>query len=464
MKKLTVLLCACVLGIMHAMAQRPAQTPEQQAAQKALQDATQADRNQMMKQLGITAMRPPRNGSDSTAPNFTNYDESKANPYPVLPDPLKFKNGKPVKTAADWTKRRGEIVEDYESEIYGRVPKNVPKVTWRVYKDSDQVINNIPVNVKQLVGHVDNSSYPAINVDIQLTLTVPKSATHAVPVIMIFGGQDFLAPRPAGGGFGGPPRGGGGANAPKSAQQQILEKGWAHASLNPGSIQADNGAGLTKGIIGLVNKGQNRKPDDWGALRAWAWGADRAIDYFETNKAVDAKKIAIQGHSRYGKGAIVALAFNPRMATAYVSSSGEGGAKLSRRNFGEVVENVTAASEYHWMAGNYLKYGSILQWNDLPVDAHELIALCAPRPVFISGGKVAKVNMDGWVDAPGMFMAANAAGPVYKLLGKKPMELSVFPKIETMVDGDVAFRQHAGGHTDAPNWPYFLNWVDKYFN
>jgi hypothetical protein len=466
MKKLLGLMCATIMLASQASAQqRPGQSPEQLAAQKATQDATQADRNNMMKQLNITAMRPPKNGSDSTAANFTNYDESKAKTYPDLPDPLKFNNGKPVKTAADWKKRRAEIVEDFDREIYGRLPKNIPGVTWRVYKDSDQVLNNIPVNVKQLIGHVDNSSYPAINVDMQLTLTVPKSATRAVPVIMVFGGQDFLAPRPAAGGFGGPPRvgGPGGAPAQKSAQQQILEKGWAYAALNPGTIQADNGAGLTKGIIGLVNKGEYRKPDDWGALRAWAWGADRAIDYFETNKAVDAKKVAVQGHSRYGKGALLALAYNPRMASAYVSSSGEAGAKIIRRNFGEVVENVTASSEYHWMAGNFLKYGSTLQWNDLPVDAHELIAMVAPRPVFISGGKVAKIGQDGWADAPGMFIAAEAAGPVYKLLGKKPMETNVFPKIETMVDGDIAFRQHSGGHTDGPNWPFFLTWADKYF-
>jgi hypothetical protein len=468
MKKLIALIFTCAAFATAAFAQRQAASPEQQAAQKAQADATQSDRNDMMKQLGIAAMRPPKNGSDSTAANFTNYDEALANPYPKLPEVLTFNDGKKVIKASEWPKRRAEIVELFEKEVYGRIPKNLPKVTWRVYKDSDQVVNNIPVNVKQLVGHVDNSAYPAINVDIQLTLTVPKGATKAVPVIMVFGGQDFLAPRPASGfgagGFG-PPRaaGPGGAPAQKSAQQQILEKGWAYAALNPGSIQADNGAGLTKGIIGLVNKGQFRKPDDWGALRAWAWGADRAIDYFETNKAVDAKKVAIQGHSRYGKGAIVALAFNPRMATAYVSSSGEGGAKIHRRNFGEVIENVTAASEYHWMAGNFLKYGSILGWNDLPIDSHELIALCAPRPVFISGGKVAKIGQDGWVDAQGMFMAAAAAGPVYTLLGKKPMETDVFPKIETMVDGDVAFRQHASGHVDGPNWPYFLTWADKYF-
>lgn len=465
MKKIIVLIFTCAAVATTVFAQRPAATPEQQAAQKAQADATQADRNDMMKQLGITAMRPPRNGSDSTAANFTNYDESKANPYPELPEVLKFNDGKKVTKASEWPKRRAEIVELFDREVYGRVPKNIPKVTWTLVKQEDETINDIPVTSKWLKGHVDNSAYPALTVDIRLKVSVPKSATKPAPVIMNFGGVSFEPPvagaAPRFGGGGGPAANG--APRSKPAAQQVLERGWAWAYLDPGSIQADNGAGLTKGIIGLVNKGQFRKPDDWGALRAWAWGADRAIDYFETDRSVDAKKVAIQGHSRYGKGAIVALAYNPRMATAFVSSSGEGGAKIHRRNFGEVIENVTAASEYHWMAGNFLKYGSILQWNDLPIDSHELIAMCAPRPVFISGGKVAKVGMDGWVDAPGMFMAAAAAGPVYKLLGKKPMETDVFPKIETMVDGDVAFRQHASGHVAEPNWPYFLTFADKYF-
>jgi hypothetical protein len=243
-------------------------------------------------------------------------------------------------------------------------------------------------------------------------------------------------------------------------QQQVLAKGWGYATINPGSIQADNGAGLRQGIIGLCNKGQFRKADDWGALRAWAWGASRALDYFETDKSVDARHVALEGHSRYGKATIVAMAYDQRFWTAYVSSSGEGGAKLHRRNWGEIIENVAASSEYHWMAGNFLKYAGPLNWNDMPVDSHELVALCAPRPVFISGGAT---NGDGWVDAKGMFLAAAGAGPVYKLLGKKDMGTTEFPPIETaLVDGDVAFRQHSAGHTDAPNWPTFLTFASRY--
>jgi hypothetical protein len=194
-------------------------------------------------------------------------------------------------------------------------------------------------------------------------------------------------------------------------------------------------------------------------LRAWAWGASRALDYFETDKAVDAKQVGIEGHSRYGKAALVAMAYDPRFAIAYISSSGEAGAKLYRHIFGEEIGNIAATNEYHWMAGNFLKYDGPLTIADLPVDAHELIALCAPRPVFISGGAT---KGDGWADAKGMFLAAAAAGPVYRLLGKKDLGTTEFPPIETtLTDGDIAFRQHAGGHTPAPNWPTFLEFASR---
>ena len=160
------------------------------------------------------------------------------------------------------------------------------------------------------------------------------------------------------------------------------------------------------------------------------------------------------------KAALVAMADDPRFAIAYISSSGAGGAKLHRRNFGEIVENLAGSGEYHWMAGNYLKYAGPLTWNDLPVDAHELIALVAPRPVFIGAGAT---EGDGWVDAKGMFMAAAAAGPVYELLGKRGLGTDVFPPIETaLVDGDIAFRQHKEGHTPGPNWPVFLEFAARY--
>jgi hypothetical protein len=247
-------------------------------------------------------------------------------------------------------------------------------------------------------------------------------------------------------------------------QQQVAAKGWGYAIIVPTSIQADNGAGLTQGVIGLVNKGQPRKPDDWGALRAWAWGASRALDYFETDPAVDAKQVGIEGLSRYGKAALVAMAYDPRFAIGFIGSSGEGGAKLHRHVFGEQVENLTGSGEYHWMAGNFLKYGGPLTPGDLPVDSHELIALCAPRPTFISYGAASGPGSEGtWVDQRGSFMAAVAAGPVYRLLGKRPLSSTEFPAVEQgLMDGDLTWRQHAGGHTTGPNWPTFLAWADRY--
>ena len=421
-----------------------------------VQLTAQADRQRIMDLLQITSIPPGAQGSNNPA----TYDESQANPFPALPDPLVLKSGRKV-TSKDawWKQRRPEILEDFEREIYGRTPAHTPKVMWEVTsrEDSGTAIT------KQLVGHVDNSSYPLVEVNIQLTLVTPSNATGPVPVMMQFG----FAPGARG-------RGPAAAAATAAAaaqtpaappppaaprwQDQVLAKGWGYASLVPNSIQADNGAGLTQGIIGLVNKGQPRKLDVWGALAAWAWGASRALDYFETDKAVDAKQVGIEGHSRYGKATIVAMALDQRFAIAYVSSSGAGGTKLHRRKFGELVENVLAANEYHWMAGNYFKYGG--HWDRLPVDSHELIALCAPRPVFISAGAI---NGDGWVDAKGSFLAAAGAGPVYKLLGRKDLGATEFPPIDTtLITGDLGFRQHTGGHTDGPTWPTFLTFADKY--
>jgi len=458
------------------------------------------DHKRTMDLLHITQLRRGKAGRDKSDPNFANYDESKANPYPDLPDPLTLKNGKKVTKASDWwSKRRPEIVEDFDREVYGRVPKLMPRVKWEVANTTTGKNGEVDIVTRQLVGVVDNSMDPEIEVKIALTLTTPADAKAPVPVVMQFGGG-FGAPAAGRGAEvpAGPPYGPNAFNAPLAGrgpavvgaaagrgaipgfgaggsgpsgptwQQQVLAKGWGYASLNPGSIQADNGAGLTLGIIGLVNKGQPRKLDDWGALRAWAWGASRAIDYFETDKAVDAKHIAIEGHSRYGKAAIVAMAYEPRMWTVYVSSSGEGGAKLHRRNWGEIIENVAGIDEYHWMAGNFLKYAGPLNWNDLPVDSHELVALCAPRPVFLSAGKGgydAEPGGDSWVDAKGTFLAGAGAGSVYELLGKKSLGTSEYPPIETLVAmGDVAFRQHSSGHTDQPNWPYFLDFASKHMS
>ena len=428
--------------------------------------ATQAGHRKMLDLLGINSIRPGRDGMNPNSPNAANYDEAKANPFPNLPDPLTLKSGEKVTTQEIWwSKRRPEIVEDFDREIYGRVPKETPKVNWEIISTTRETNGEMPVITKQLVGHVDNSSCTNIAVNIQLTLSTPADAIGSVPVMMQFGFNFGAFGRPRGtnapsgtNNFTG--RGFGGGNG-ATWQQQCLAKGWGYAVLTPTSVQADNGAGLTQGIIGLCNQGQPRKVDEWGALRAWAWGASRALDYFETDKAVDATHVGIEGHSRYGKATLVAMAYDSRFAAAYVSSSGEGGAKLHRRDWGEIVENIAGSGEYHWMAGNFIKYAGPLNWGDLPVDSHELIALCAPRPVFLSAGTLKQG--DGWVDAKGTFMAGAAAAPVYSLLGKKPFTATEYPPVETLCDGDLAFRQHAGGHTDGPNWPVFLDFAGRSF-
>ncbi len=468
------------------------------------------DHQNMMDQLGVKKLRPGPSG-DEKAPNHANYDESLANPFPNLPDVMTLKNGTKVTTPDMWWKqRRPEIVEDMEREVYGRLPKSIPKVTWTVLVTDKEFVGRTPVIAKQLKGHVDNSGAPSINVDINMTVVVPANAKGPVPVLMMFGraalpapaqpnaeGFDkinaalkemliksdpavkevfdqypayeiVVRPTPTFPGFGAPA-----AAGDPPTPQQLLADGWGYVLIDPASIQADNGAGLTKGIIGLVNKGQPRKPDDWGALRAWAWGAARGLDYLETDPSIDAKNVGIEGVSRYGKAALVTMAFEQRFKMVLIGSSGEGGAKLNRRNWGEAVESLTGG-EYYWMAGNFIKYGASeasfgsKNANDIPVDSHELIAMCAPRLTFVSYGVPEKGDAK-WLDHQGSYMAAIAAGPVFKLLGAKDLGVSNDYKTEKMpavnvgmLDGELAWRQHDGGHTDAPNVKYFIQWADKF--
>ncbi len=474
-------LCSLVTGLMltisvsHLSAQAPSATGTNASASTGW--TTAQDHQNMMKQLGITRLRPGPNGNPNATNNPANYDPAKANPYPDLPEVLTLKSGKKVTTAEMWWKqRRPEIVEDFEREIIGRVPKNVPKVTWSITSNAtDRVVGTVPVIAKQLNGRVDNSACTSIVVNIQMTLVTPAGAKGPVPVLMMFGGF-------GGGGFPRRPgepeptnRFGGNRTtfADPPSTEQLIAAGWGYATIIPSSIQADNGAGLTKGIIGLSNLGQPRKPDDWGSLRAWAWGAARGLDYLETDATVDAKKVGIEGVSRYGKAALVTLAFERRFALALVGSSGEGGAKLHRRNFGEAVESLTASGEYHWMAGNFLKYGTAessfgsKNAGDLPVDAHQLIALCAPRPTFISYG-IPERGDAKWLDQQGSYMATVAAGPVFRLLGardlgeKEDYRTAQMPPVNTgLLEGELAWRQHDGGHEDRTNMKHFIAWASK---
>lgn len=464
-----------------------------------------------MEQLGIKTLRSGPSGNAS-APNSANYNELLANPCPQLPELLITNRGEKVKNSKDWfEKRRPEIVEDFEREVYGRLPGNIPNVTWSVKIIDNEFVRRTPVIAKQLVGHVDNSTYPSINVDINAMLVVPTNVTKPVPVLIMFGHPSFPSPAqpsmedlekintsfkdmmikndpkikaifdkyPAYSPITRLPPPNFWAPSPEGdlpSTEQLLEAGWGYLTIDPSSIQADNSAGLTNGIIGLVNKGQPRKPEDWGALRAWSWGAARALDYLENDDLIDSKKVGIEGVSRYGKAALVTLAFEKRFAIGLIGSSGKGGATLHRRIFDEAVESLTGSGESHWMAGNYIKYGASeadfgsKTGCDLPVDSHHLIALCAPRPTFISYG-IPEKGDSKWLDQKGSYMATIAAGSIFKLLGVKDLGVTndyltekMPPYNTTMMDGHLAWRQHDGGHTDWPNMKYFIPWANNLLN
>lgn len=468
----------------------------------------QQDQANMMALLGIKTLRPGPSANEAD-PNHANYEEALANPCPQLPDPFTLKNGKKITTAQQWwSQRRPEIVADFETEVYGKIPANVPGIQWTTKITDNEFVGRIPVIARQVIGVVDNSAYPLIDVRINMVVVVPRNVKGPVPLLMMFGRPALPAPaqpspedmekinaalkellsknnpelkeifdkypayapatRLPGPNFFAPP-----PNGDSPPTEQLLAAGWGYCLLDPSSIQADNGAGLTRGIIGLTNKGQLRKPDQWGALRAWGWGASRALDFFEKDTLVDAKKVGIEGVSRYGKAALVTMAFDQRFAIALIGSSGKGGTTLHRRIFGEAVESLANSGSYHWMAGNYLKYAAETAGFgkktgcDLPVDSHELIALCAPRPVFISYGIPEKGDAK-WLDQNGSFKATVAAGAVYKLLGATDLGLSndyqkeaMPPVLSGLMDGKLAWRQHDGGHTDAPNFQHFIPWANK---
>jgi hypothetical protein len=464
--RLTARIAAIAIAACAAVPAAHAQVGSPEPSREEINAGSTTERDRELKLLGISAMTPAVTARPMSAPNITNYDEARANPYPKLPELLVTNAGAKVTTSDQWWKvRRPEILELFDREVYGRVPANVPPVRWHLVEEVEDNIGGVAVTTKRLVGHVDNSGAPGMNVDMMMNVTVPVAAKgRRIPAIMAFGSTAPRAWRAAG------PYITQQAPLVADGQTQVLRKGWAYVVIDTNSIQADNGWGLDKGIIGLVNKGQPRKLDDWGVLRAWAWGASRGVDYLETNADIDPRQIAIMGMSRTGKAAIVAQAYEPRFALGYIASSGAGGVNLYRRNYGEGIPNLAATNEYHWFAGNFLKYGAAGKTaNDLPVDSHQFLALVAPRPTYIGGGATILtppelVPGDAWVDARGMFMAAVAASPAWKLHGKQGLETDRFPAMLTYLGkGDIGFRQHQYGHTPQPNWPTFIEFASKYF-
>jgi hypothetical protein len=382
--------------------------------------------------------------------HVSNYDEAKVGSY-TLPDLLKLSNGTVVRDAQTWqTQRRPEILDLYRTHVYGRLPPNIPRVEWAITEKAPTARDGQAVK-KVVVGTVGEGPKA---VRINLTVYTPSAATGRVPVILLanFGGGNTPPPAaargPAGAGLGLPP-----------VANEILARGWGFATLFYQDIQPDRANAQTEGIIGLALPAGKTEPapGEWGGITAWAWGISRAVDYLTVDPAVDPKRIALQGHSRLGKTALWASATDERIAAVFSSCSGEMGAALSRRDYGETVDDM--AQNFPWQfTSTFPKWAG--RWNEMPVDAHMLIALSAPRPVFVTGG-----TADQWADPVGEFQAAVAAGPVYRLLGKKDLGITQLPALDTpVVAGDIGWHYHTGGHVASPaDWTAFLTFLDKYF-
>jgi hypothetical protein len=416
---------------------------------------------------GQVADRPDGN----TAGIPVNYTEAKVGNY-TLPDPLKLAGGQPVKDAKTWMEqRRPELLKYYQSQIYGRVPATAPKVTWQVVSNDNNALGGMAV-MKQLAGCMGGPGGPAIKVTLYAPAHAAKPAPALVSISFNFGaagargrngGPAASNSSPASAtaattnaagatrGFGGPQRG---------TPEELITNGFAYATIVYNSIETDVEGQTNVNIVrklALAPGQTGPAADEWGAIAAWAWGISRFVDYLETDPAVDAKRIAITGVSRLGKTVLWAGASDPRIALVIASCSGEGGASLARRNYGETIAHLVAPARYPYQfAGNYAKYAK--DPGQLAVDTHCLIALMAPRPVLLQTG-----NTDGWSDPKGEFLAAVAARPVFELFGKKGPETGEFPAAGKFVGDTLGYYMHAGGHgTIASDWDVFLKFMQTH--
>lgn len=446
------------------------------------------DRDQMMSQLNLTfptlvsklvdpnrpmnaypssASAPEDNWTDAAGHTITrsgfglwnNYDDVPNTFFPGTDswrvgtyapiDLLVMKNGRRITSASQWwTQRRPEIFKDVTEQLWGVVPADsvLPQVTFATVNTTGGSGATAYIE-KAITGTISTARYPAVRnaPRIVATMRVPANATGPVPMVIIIGGSvgtywNYVAPA-----------------------------GWGVCAFNNTMLQPDNGQYLTSYLIGLVNRGNWRRPTDWGTLGAWAWGVSRLVDYMETDPLVDASKIGVEGHSRYGKATLVAMAYEPRLSLAFPSCGGSMGTKMNRRHWGQDVENSSWDQEYHWVAGNFLNWQGPLNANsylprkiaNCPVDAHSLVSLCAPRPVFLNGG-----TQDSWTDPYGIFLTAQGASPVYSLLGAQGVVIpaNTVPVVDNgYIAGDIGYRYHTGGHTDAPDWPSFITFATKYW-
>ena len=364
-------------------------------------------------------------------PNYpkAQYDESKVPQY-TLPDPLVLLNGKKVNNAKTWVKkRRPQILNLFATNVYGRTMAGRPKdMTWEVVSTDTKALDGAAIVKTVTIYFVGKNDGPKTD----LRITLPAHAGKAIPIFLVPAGDRGAAP--------------------------LVSHGYGLASFTPASIEADNKDGYANSVRAFF-AAQGKKelgPGDWGAIGAWAWGMSRAMDYLVTDPDVDARKVSVMGFSRYGKVAMWAGAQDERFAIVFSGESGCAGATLVRRQYGETVKSITAYAPY-WFNENFRSYADRV--NDLPVDWHMLIAMVAPRPVYI-----ATAEEDYWGDPRGSFLAAKAAEPVYKLFGKAGLGVDEMPPVETPVGDTIGYHNRKGTHgvTDY-DWQQFLAFADRHF-
>jgi hypothetical protein len=395
-----------------------------------------------------------------------NYEEANVGTY-TLPDPLKMSDGKPVRDAKTWMdKRRPELVKLFEENEYGRAPGRPAGMSFDVFDKGTPALDGKATRRQVTVYFSKDKDGPKMD----LLMYVPAAAKGPVPMILQIGFSPNSSTVADDGVRVGQvwnpkdktrvPAKQGGPAIGRLNPLPALERGYAVGTIYYGDIDPDFLGGVGLGVRKLYLKpGQTEPaPDEWGAISAWAWGLSRAMDYLETDKSIDAKKVAIFGVSRLGKTVMWAGAHDTRIGMVIASCSGEGGAALSRRNYGETIAHLVEPTRFPYQfAANYAKYAQHV--DQFPVDAHELVALIAPRPVLLQTG-----DTDYWSDPKGEFDAAVAAGPVYKLLGKQGLDTDQWPPAGTPILHDIGYFMHAGGHGSLPaDWDVYLKFMDMHF-
>lgn len=379
--------------------------------------------------------------------HVTNYDEAKVGTY-TLPDPLVLADGRPVANASSWySQRRPELLELYRRYVYGRVPSNAPTVSVSVDEAPRPVFGGAALRRVVVARFGEGPHAPSTRV----VIYVPAHASRPVPLILhlAFNGEN---PPPSDPGRLGAPI----VPGDVGPVERIVSRGYGYAIFRYTDLQVDTARTGESGIRALCrDPGDARPQDDWGTLSVWAWACSRILDYLETDPAVDAKRVILAGHSRLGKTALWAGAQDPRFALVFASCAGEMGSALSRRDFGETIDDMAEHFPW-WFAPSFQQFAG--HWDRLPVDAHLLIALNAPHPVFMTGG-----SGDLWADPKGEFLAGVAAGPVYALLGKTGLGTDRMPALDaTVASGSLAYRCHTGPHATMPeDWEVLLDFADR---